>query len=243
MPTAPHWHMSPKSSSAEQPAEYLSQVGSSAAPPATACREQSFCRLAFYNIGWQSTDKKRAPQRSMSQDSTKKTVYRTNLDAKLSIGQLQQSYDVLDLGTRAVIQHTLQDLRGNAMPAASTGHIHHMFGSSPCEHKTPKSSAAQPAGLEENGKCPASVVCNNHQKTSSSDAMPPCLEANSTDSESAADANAAKPERHDANHSPDQDHTTPTPVRDASDDAHFDHPGQDLQIVWPDTDEDNFRDT
>ena len=142
-----------------------------------------------------------AQQRSMSQDSTKKTVFRTNLDAKLSIGSLQQSYDVRALGTRAVIQHTLRDLRGNAMPAASTGHIHHMFGSSPCEHKTPKSSIAQPAGLEENGECPASVDCNNHQKTRSNDAPPPGLKANSTDSESAADANAAKPERHDANHS------------------------------------------
>ena len=142
-----------------------------------------------------------AQQRSMSQDSTKKTVFRTNLDAKLSIGSLQQSYDVRALGTRAVIQHTLQDLRGNTMPAASTGHIHHMFGSSPCEHKTPKSSIAQPAGLEENGECPASVDCNNHQKTRSNDAPPPGLKANSTDSESAADANAAKPERHDANHS------------------------------------------
>jgi len=60
MPTAPPWDMSPKSSSAEQPAEYLRQVRSSAAPPATAFREQSFCRLAFYNIGWQYTDKKRA---------------------------------------------------------------------------------------------------------------------------------------------------------------------------------------
>ena len=34
-----------------------------------------------------------------------------------------------------------------------------------------------------------------------------------------------------------------SPVRDESDDAHFDHPGPELQIVWPDTDEDNFRDT
>ena len=44
MPTAPHWHMTPKSSSAEQPAEYLSEVRSSAAPPATACREHRLCR-------------------------------------------------------------------------------------------------------------------------------------------------------------------------------------------------------
>jgi hypothetical protein len=34
-----------------------------------------------------------------------------------------------------------------------------------------------------------------------------------------------------------------SPVRDESDDAHFDHPGPELQIVWPDADEDNFRDT
>ena len=44
----------------EQPAEYLRDVQSNAAQPATACREQSFCRLAFYNVGWQATDKKRA---------------------------------------------------------------------------------------------------------------------------------------------------------------------------------------
>ena len=78
MPTAPPWDMSPKSSSAEQPAEYLRQVGSSAAPPATAFGEQSFCRLAFYNIGWQSTDKKRTAAnlaRLISTICQRKTVH------------------------------------------------------------------------------------------------------------------------------------------------------------------------
>ena len=77
MPTAPPWDMSPKSSSAEQPAEYLSELRSSAAPVATARREQSFCRLAFYNIGWNATDKKRTPKTLAKLVSTicrKKTV-------------------------------------------------------------------------------------------------------------------------------------------------------------------------
>ena len=55
-----HWHSSPGSSSVEQPAEYLPGVPRSAAQPATTCQEQSFCRFAFYNIGWQSADTKRA---------------------------------------------------------------------------------------------------------------------------------------------------------------------------------------
>ena len=71
------WHMSPKSSSAGQPAQYLRDGQSSAARPATACRKQSFCRLAFYNIGWNATDKKRTPKTLAKLVSTicrKKTV-------------------------------------------------------------------------------------------------------------------------------------------------------------------------
>ena len=62
----------------EQPAEYLRGAPSSAAQPATPCQEQSFCRFAFYNIGWQSTDKKRAPAnlaRLMSTICQRKTVH------------------------------------------------------------------------------------------------------------------------------------------------------------------------
>jgi len=59
MPPLSPWHLSPESKSVEQPAEYLSGVPSSAAQPATTCQEQSFRRFAFYNIGWQSGDKKR----------------------------------------------------------------------------------------------------------------------------------------------------------------------------------------
>ena len=62
MSAALHSHLSAQSSSAEQPAEYLGDVRSRVAQPATACREQDFCRLAFYNVGWQSADKKRAVQ-------------------------------------------------------------------------------------------------------------------------------------------------------------------------------------
>ena len=49
--------------SAAQPAEYLRGVGlpGSAAQPATQRQERCFCRLASYNIGWQSADRSRDP--------------------------------------------------------------------------------------------------------------------------------------------------------------------------------------
>ena len=59
MSAAIHRHLPPRSSSVEQPAQYLSGVPSSAAQPATPCQEQGFCRFAFYNIGWQSADRRR----------------------------------------------------------------------------------------------------------------------------------------------------------------------------------------
>ena len=58
MSTNKQWNISEDRSSAAQPAEYLSQDPSSAAQPAPG-KEEHFCRLAFYNIGWQLNDKKR----------------------------------------------------------------------------------------------------------------------------------------------------------------------------------------
>jgi len=77
------------------------------------------------------------------------------------------------------------------------------------KHETPKSSAAQPAGLEQS----------------------------SIDSECATDANATSPEHGDAHHSPDQDRTTPPPVSDEIDDADCDEPEYPTHL-WSDTDED-----
>ena len=64
MPTAQQCHTSAQKCSAAQPATYLDQDPSSAEQPAIAQhgKEVSFCRLAFYNIGWQSSDKKRRPE-------------------------------------------------------------------------------------------------------------------------------------------------------------------------------------
>ena len=50
MSAALGWHNEPGSSSAGQPAEYLSDVQSSAAQPATACREQNLCRPMHIKI-------------------------------------------------------------------------------------------------------------------------------------------------------------------------------------------------
>ena len=76
MPRAPHWV--PKSNNAEQPAEFICQVRDSAAPPATAYFDDSFCRMGFYNIGWQYPDKKRAAAdlaKLMRRICQKKTVH------------------------------------------------------------------------------------------------------------------------------------------------------------------------
>ena len=51
------WHLPPANSSAEQHAAYLKKRTSSAERPVG--KEQSFHRLAFYNVGWLDTDRKR----------------------------------------------------------------------------------------------------------------------------------------------------------------------------------------
>jgi len=87
MSTAMQLHLSPGSSSVEPPAEYLpcvSGIFSSAAQPARfafyniADPPCHFCRFGFYNIGWQSTDKKRTAAnlaRLISTICQRKTVH------------------------------------------------------------------------------------------------------------------------------------------------------------------------
>ena len=80
----------PRSSSVEQPAEYLSGDQSSAAQPATTYQEQSFCRFAFYNIGWQSTDKTRVAATLVSLVCTicqSKTVHAFGISEVFNIAQ------------------------------------------------------------------------------------------------------------------------------------------------------------
>jgi len=436
MPTAPHW--APKSSNVEQPAEYVCEVRGSAAPPATAHSMRSFCRMAFYNIGWQYPDKKRAAAdlaKLMRRICQQKTVHAFGISEVFNIReddkhQLRQDimniildelnadsaaqpvwigkadvhyifvwntnvltcllYEVISCGIQeqaerkaqyfqfvildgdtlhvihnhsvssdrctltvdrrkricstfwhyvadkssaaqpavlfggdfncsrfewtlcftellktesarrtvqicrsrpegghkgdnaiAINVRTVQETSGfgrswqnmkeafsddhdvvlvpikwgngqesknraaqlvsqrvriDARPTRAEEKTHTSTGNDlKVEHYrqsqrrwTPKSSAAEPAGVEETGEYPASVDCNNQQKPSSSASPPTGLQANSTEYESAADANAAKPEHHDANH---------PPSGDESDNAHFDHPGLDAQILWPDTDE------
>ena len=433
MSAALHWHLPAQSSSAEQPAEYLSAVQSNAAQPATACREQSFCRLAFYNIGWQYTDKKRAVEnlaKLMKTICQKKAVHAFGISEVFNIGdddkhQQRQEimkrildelnadsaahpvwigkadvhyifvwntnaltcllYEVISCGIKEQAARKAQYFQFVTVVAGETLHVfhnhspssdarsltdgrrkricstcwHHVakktsaaqpavvfggdFNCSPVEwglcfkdlmetqsarrtvqmcnsrliggHKgdnaiamnvraiqetsgfgiswqskqeacsdahdvvlvplhwgnrlNSKNSAAQPVSQSVridarptkqeqemhtrtgnsdhtqasvgNSPAPAAAFATAYdkQKTPKSSAEQPAgLEGSSMASESAAHANIARPDQDDADHSPDQALTTPPPVSDESDDAHFHHQCQTPLILRPDTDED-----